>query len=92
MQDQNSIKQSENYSDRYSRALDIFIESVHKPDDRLRGCAYNQDCFNELMEVREHVLEYLNSMKRKETKSGEKDILKQWSKEARDNNEFIFMS
>ena len=92
MQDQNSIKQSENYSDRYSRALDIFIESVHKPDDRLRGCAYNQDCFNELMEVREHVLNYLNSMKRKESKSNEKDILKQWSKEARDNNEFIFMS
>tara|TARA_B100000927_G_C16328126_1_gene414161 strand:+ start:497 stop:775 length:279 start_codon:yes stop_codon:yes gene_type:complete len=92
MQDQNSIKQSENHSDRYSRALDIFIESVHKPDDKLRGCAYNQDCFNELMEVREHVLKYLNSMKRSESKLSESDILKQWSKEARDNNEFIFMS
>ena len=62
MQDQNSIKQSENYSDRYSRALDIFIESVHKPDDRLRGCAYNQDCFNELISIRDEVIEYVKNL------------------------------
>ena len=41
-------------------ALTIFIESVHKPDSRLRGCAHNQECYNELMEWREEVLEYLN--------------------------------
>tara|TARA_B100001057_G_scaffold434066_1_gene463395 strand:+ start:401 stop:619 length:219 start_codon:yes stop_codon:yes gene_type:complete len=34
-----------------------------KPDSDLRGCAYNQDCFNELMEIREHVLEYLKTLK-----------------------------
>ena len=41
-------------------ALTIFIESVHKADNRLRGCAHNQECYNELMEWREEVLEYLN--------------------------------
>ena len=64
MQDQNSIKQSENHTDRYSRALDIFIESVHAPDPKLRGCAHNQGCYNELMWVREHVLEYLQTLRR----------------------------
>ena len=41
-------------------ALTIFMESVHKPDTRLRSCAHNQECFNELMEWRDEVLEYLN--------------------------------
>ena len=40
-------------------ALTIFTESIHKPDSRLRGCAHNQECFNELMEWRDEVLEYL---------------------------------
>ena len=41
-------------------ALTIFMESVHKPDNRLRSCAHNQECFNELMEWREEVLQYLD--------------------------------
>ena len=41
-------------------ALTIFIESVHKADHRLRGCAHNQECYNELMEWREEVIAYLN--------------------------------
>ena len=41
-------------------ALTIFIESVHKADSRLRGCAHNQECYNELMEWRDEVLEYLD--------------------------------
>ncbi len=47
--------------DKYNRAIDIFIESVHKPDDKLRSCAHNQLCYNELMEVREEVLQYLQT-------------------------------
>ena len=31
-------------------ALGLMIESVHKPDAKLRGCAHNQECFNELTE------------------------------------------
>jgi len=40
-------------------ARTLFIESVLKPDHQLRQCAHNQKCYNELMEVRDHVLEYL---------------------------------
>jgi|TARA_B100001093_G_scaffold272200_2_gene260152 hypothetical protein len=48
---------------RYDRALTLFQESVLKPDHKLRGCAYNQDCFNELMEIREHVMGYLKTLR-----------------------------
>ena len=40
-------------------ALTIFTESVHKPDHALRACAHNQECFHELMEWRDEVIEYL---------------------------------
>ena len=63
MHDQNSIRKNETPSEKYQRALDLFTESVLKPDADLRGCAYNQDCFNELMEIREHVLQYLKTLK-----------------------------
>ena len=49
--------------DKWNRGLDLFIESVHKPDDKLRGCAHNQECYHELMWVRENVLEYLKTLR-----------------------------
>lgn len=42
-------------------ALGLMIESVHKPDSRLRGCAHNQGCYNELMELRQKMLNLLYS-------------------------------
>ena len=51
----------------YLDGLTLFEESVLKPDPRLRQCARNQHCYNELMEVREQVLEYLQTL-RKEVK------------------------
>ena len=63
MHDQNSIDQSETASQKYQRALDLFTESVLKPDHNLRGCAHNQGCYDQLMEIREHVLEYLKTLK-----------------------------
>ena len=47
-------------------ALTIFMECVHKPDTRLRSCAHNQGCFNELMEWREEVLQYLDQRRKEE--------------------------
>ena len=64
MKDQNTIDANEDYNQRWNRGLDLYIESVHKPDHALRGCAHNQKCFNELMEVRQHVLDYLPSLRR----------------------------
>ena len=58
MKDQNPVDDVESKTEKYNRAVDLFIESVHKPDNSLRSCAHNQRCYNELMEVREQVLDY----------------------------------
>ena len=63
MKDQNNIEDEESKQDKWNRGLDIFIESVHKPDHSLRQCARNQKCYDELMDVREEVLKYLNSLR-----------------------------
>ena len=63
MHDQNSLGKNETPAEKYQRALDLFTESVLKPDADLRGCAYNQGCYEDLMEIREHVLEYLKTLK-----------------------------
>ena len=63
MKDQNSIDATETSTQKYERALDLFTESVMKPDHDLRGCAHNQGCYEQLMEIREHVLEYLKTLK-----------------------------
>ena len=64
MKDQNTIREEESQDERWNRGLDLYIESVQKPDHALRGCAHNQKCFNELMEVREQVLEYVKTLRR----------------------------
>jgi hypothetical protein len=53
----------ETQSEKWNRGLTLFEESVLKPDPELRNCAHNQKCYNELMEVRENVLEYLKSLR-----------------------------
>ena len=47
-------------------ALGLFIESVHKPDPKLRGCAHNQQCYHELMEWRQEILAYLETRRSEE--------------------------
>ena len=61
MKDQNNINDEESKRDKWNRGLDIFIESLIKPDSALRQCAHNQRCYHELMDVRADVLEYLKS-------------------------------
>ena len=63
MKDQNAIHDTESQKDKWNRGLDIFIESVIKPDPALRQCAHNQKCYHELMWVRENVLEYLRTLR-----------------------------
>ena len=45
--DQNTIGE-ESKEIKFNRGLDLFIESLLKPDPKLRACAYNQDCYLEL--------------------------------------------
>jgi hypothetical protein len=52
-------KESWNYG------LDIFIESVMEPDPDLRVFAREEHCYDELMEIRQHVLEYLKTLRKK---------------------------
>ena len=62
MRDQGSVG-DESPEIKYDRALSLFEESVLAPDHKLRGCAHNQGCYDELMEIREHVLEYLKTLR-----------------------------
>tara|TARA_Y100000817_G_scaffold257306_1_gene210806 strand:- start:249 stop:521 length:273 start_codon:yes stop_codon:yes gene_type:complete len=66
MKDQKSVDDTESKVDKYNRAVDIFIESVQKPDTTLRSCAHNQKCYNELMDVREQVLNYVYTLRKKD--------------------------
>ncbi len=49
---------------KWNHGLDLFIESVHKPDHELRQAAHEQKCYHELMEVRDKVLEYLKTIRK----------------------------
>ena len=49
---------------KFNRGLDLFIESVLKPDPALRQCAHNQKCYHELMYIRSYVLDYLKTLRR----------------------------
>ncbi len=57
MKDQDQI-------DKWNTAITLFTESVLKPDHELRQCAHNQKCYEELMSVRETVLEYLKTLRK----------------------------
>lgn len=61
MHDQNSIDDNESKQVKWNRGVDLFVESVLKPDPSLRQCAHNQKCYHELMDIRSDVLEYLKT-------------------------------
>jgi len=42
--------------EKWDRAKTLMLESLYKPDSKLRGCAYNQECYDEMMELRDHVI------------------------------------
>ena len=47
-------------------AWNLFYESVLKPDSDLRQLAHESECFYELMECREEILEHLQRAKSEE--------------------------
>ena len=53
---------SETKQEKWDRGKTLFLESVHKPDPELRGCAHNQQCFHELMEIRDQVIQLVQSL------------------------------
>ena len=64
MNHQNQNLDEEPQDIKWNRGLDLFLESVYKPDNELRQCAHNQKCYHELMYIREHIIEYLKTMRK----------------------------
>ena len=62
MKDQKSLDETLTPFERWDAAHSIFIESLMKPDNHLRSCAYNQQCYDDLMEIRDQVIEMTKSM------------------------------
>ena len=78
MKEQSTILDEETQKDKWDRGKTLFMESLLKPDHALRGCAHNQKCFNELMEIRDDIVEYVKEMSNPYTpklKPGEKNNL-----------------
>ena len=51
-----------NKLERWDRARTLLLESLYKPDHQLRSCAFNQECKDELMEIRDQVVEMVRDM------------------------------
>ena len=62
MKDQKTLDEEITPLVRWDRARTLMLESLYKPDNHLRSCAHNQECYNELMEIRERVLEITQGM------------------------------
>ena len=62
MKDQNSVTEKETKSEKWDRGKSLFLESLYKADHQLRGCAHNQKCFNELMEIRDVVIDLVKDL------------------------------
>ena len=48
--------------EKWDRGKTLLLESLYKPDSKLRGCAYNQGCYDEMIEIRDQVIELVRHM------------------------------
>ena len=62
MKDQKSLDTSPTSYEKWDRAKTIVLESLHKPDPALRSCAHNQECYDDVMQIREQVIELVSRM------------------------------
>ena len=67
MKDQNSVSDRETSFEKWDRAKSLFLESLYNPDSELRSCAHNQKCYNEMMELREDVVDMVRNIKNPKT-------------------------
>ena len=51
-----------NEIERWDRARTLLLESLYKPDNHLRSCSHNQECYNELMSIRDQVIEIVRDI------------------------------
>jgi hypothetical protein len=62
MKDQKSLDKKLTTYERWDAAHSIFLESLMKPDNHLRSCAYNQQCYDDLMQIRDQVIDHAKNM------------------------------
>ena len=62
MKDQKTLDEELTPYEKWDRARSIFLESLMQADHHLRSCAYNQQCYNELMEIRDLVINQTRDM------------------------------
>ena len=48
--------------EKWDRGKTLLLESLYKPDSKLRGCAYNQGCYDEMIALRDHVIDLIKTM------------------------------
>ena len=51
-----------NKFEKWDRARTLLLESLYKPDHQLRSCAFNQECKDELLEIRDQVVEIVRDL------------------------------
>ena len=57
MTDQRSTPDEVTPLEKWDRARTLMLESLYKPDNHLRSCSHNQKCYDELMSIRDQVVE-----------------------------------
>ena len=62
MKDQKTLDEEITPLEKWDRGRTLLLESLYKPDSKLRGCAYNQGCYDEMIEIRDQVIELVRHM------------------------------
>ncbi len=62
MKDQKTLDEEITPLDRWDRARTLMLESLYKPDNHLIACSHNQKCYDELMSIRDQVVEMVRDM------------------------------
>ena len=62
MKDQKTLDGEITPLEKWDRGKTLLLESLYKPDSKLRGCAYNQHCYDEMMSIRDEVIEIVKDM------------------------------
>ena len=61
MKDQGKIKVDSPF-EKWDRAKSLLLESLYKPDVALRSCSHNQQCYHEMISLRDQTIEYVRSL------------------------------
>ena len=59
---QRSIDEEPTSYEKWDRAKTLLLESLHKPDHALRACAHNQHCYDDMIMLRDQIIEYVQKM------------------------------